>query len=155
MMFNKSFFSITPKTFNTVNIDLTRGESLFMVYFQVPISTKYQRIIAFEFICVNKGTFSTIPISFKDAKDKDLIEYTSSPFTFASTPQIGLIKLNLSLRSSLLSLLLARMNILIVLTALSTVGSCWEIFLEESPNSKSLMIQSHFLQQILTLLIHL
>jgi len=119
MMFNKSFFSITPEAFNTVNIDLTRGESLPVVYLQVPISTKHQRIIAFEFVCVNNRAPSNSlngeveqcfccdildyfnfynSISFKDAKDRDLIECTPASFPFASTSKVGLIKLNLPLK---------------------------------------------------------
>jgi small subunit ribosomal protein S9 len=56
-MFNESFFGITPKSFKSIDIDLSRRESLRVIHPEMPISTEHKRIIAFRSIDVN----NTVP----------------------------------------------------------------------------------------------
>src|SRR5574341_2117385 len=58
MKLNQSFFRITPEVFQTVNAHLTGCKHFAMVYPQMSLTTKHQRIIAFTGVRVNKRAAS-------------------------------------------------------------------------------------------------
>src|SRR3989337_2065986 len=53
MELNKSFFSITPEAFKTINVYFTGCKQFTMINPQMSITAKHKRIIAFKFISVN------------------------------------------------------------------------------------------------------
>jgi len=56
MMFYEAFLAPTPKSFQTVNIDLARTESFAMVYFEVTVAAKHETVIAPEFVGIDNAT---------------------------------------------------------------------------------------------------
>src|SRR3990170_2475760 len=143
MELNKSFFSITPEAFKTINVYFTGCKQFTMINPQMSITTKHKRIIAFKFISVNNratsngfnchikyrlgcNIFNNInpyyPISLKNTKYWNLIPCASTTFTLASATKVRLIKFYLTQRRSWASLSLAIIAVLIMVTALCTVG---------------------------------
>lgn len=117
MKFNKPLFSITPKSLKTININLTRGESLPMINLNMPVSAKHKGIIASEFISIHNRTSPyslnshvkqrgssyilnnlnlDYPISLKNAKYRDFISCPSASFALSPSSKVALICLNLS-----------------------------------------------------------
>ena len=118
MEFNQSLFSISPKTFKTVNADFPSIKSFSMVNCQMPVTTKHQRIIASKFIGVNERTspngfdrvgkqFTSADVlddcdlykafSLENTEYRRLILGSSSAFTFSLAAEIRLISRDLSL----------------------------------------------------------
>lgn len=118
-MFNQSLFSVTPETFDSVDIDFSSRKSFGMVNLQRPVSTKHERIIALKFIskhdatssyslyrkvqnrfCSNvlQNVYSHTAVSFQYSKDRDLIFSSPSPGTFPFSSKVRFINLDFSLQ---------------------------------------------------------
>src|SRR3989304_1596939 len=117
MELNKSFFSITPEAFKTINVYFTGCKQFTMINPQMSITAKHKRIIAFKFISVNNratpngfnchikyrlscNIFNNInpyyPVSLKNTEYRNLIPGASTTFTLASATKVCLIKLYLT-----------------------------------------------------------
>src|SRR3972149_4656026 len=117
MELNKSFFSITPEAFKTINVYFTGCKQFTMINPQMSITAKHKRIIAFKFISVNNratpngfnchikyrlscNIFNNItpyyPVSLKNTEHWNLIPVASTTFTLASATKVCLIKLYLT-----------------------------------------------------------
>jgi hypothetical protein len=118
MVLNQSFFRITPESFHPINVNFARSKAFSMVYFEMPVPTKHQRVIALEFISINDGSPSDClngqvqqcfsadvlynsnfysAISVQNAKDRDFVGCATAPLAFPSATEIGLIEFNLPL----------------------------------------------------------
>ena len=112
MKLSQPLLGITPKTFQTVDVNFSMGEAFSMIYSQMPIPAKHQCIIASEFICVDNGAptnrfnshiqktlSSDIPknihlydaISLEDSEDWDLSSSPSATISFSSFSKVGFI----------------------------------------------------------------
>jgi hypothetical protein len=119
MVFDESLFSLTPETFNTVNVDLAGGKSFFMIDFKMPVTTKHERVIAFEFIGIDDRASSDSlhreiqkrlspdvldhlhfnnPVSLQDAENRDFVGCSTASFTLTPAAKVGLVELNLTLK---------------------------------------------------------
>ena len=117
MMFYQSLFSITPETFQAVNINFASGKFPKMIDFQMPVSTTHQSIIASKFICINDGASSDCfngkveqsfctdilnnfnpddAIPFKDTENRHFSGSASTSIAFSSAPKIGFIQFDFS-----------------------------------------------------------
>lgn len=122
MMFYESFFGVTPKSLDSVDINFSGGEFSFMIDSQMPIATEHQRIIASKFIRINNGpssyglngqgkqSFGTDifnhfnfdnPIPFQNTKYGDFIKCASASFPFPSATKVSLIQFNLAVEKLL------------------------------------------------------
>ena len=122
MELNKSFFSITPEDFKTINVHFTRGKHFTMINPQMSIATKHKCIVAFKFIGVYDRAASDSlnshikdrfcsnilndinlnhPVSLQNTEYRDFIIGTSTPFALTSTTKICLIKLYLTIKKFL------------------------------------------------------
>ena len=112
MRFDNSFFSITPETFKSIDVDLSSGKAFSMIYPKMSISTEHQGIITSEpirinnrpssycFYCITEyflssdifqdfNFYGSFPL--KNTKHRNLIPGTSSSFPFTFTSKIGFI----------------------------------------------------------------
>ena len=113
MKFYKSLFSITPETFQTIDIHFTRGKSSLMVNFKMPVATKHKGIVTSKFISIyNRTTSNSLYSHLKDRlcryifnnlylnftfalkypKNRDFIKSTSASFTLSSVIKNSLVK---------------------------------------------------------------
>lgn len=113
----KTFLSIAPEAFQTVNINFACGKSFPMVDSQMPVTAEHQGVIAAEFVSVNDGATSDhfhslsqqafgsdvfyychlyFSVSLQDTKDGNLSGSTPATFTFTPAAEVGFIELNLS-----------------------------------------------------------
>jgi len=121
MVLNESFFSITPESFNTINVNLARSKAFSMVNFEMSVTTKHQRVVALELIGINDGSpsdslnreaqkclgtnilynidfYDAIPL--QDAKNRNFVGCATASFAFPSATEIGLIELNFPLKKT-------------------------------------------------------
>jgi len=119
MVLDEPFFSIAPEAFNTINIDLAGCKEFFMIDFKMPVATKHQRVITFEFIGIDDRSSPDSfhgeiqkcsgldildhldlnnPVSLQDAENRDFAGSPTAPFTFASASEIGLVKFDFTLK---------------------------------------------------------
>ncbi len=124
MVLDESFFSIAPEAFNTINIDLAGCKELFMIDFKMPVATKHQRVITFEFIGVDDRSAPDSfnceiqkcsgldilddldlndPVSLQDAENRDFVGSSTAPFAFASASEIGFVKFDFTPKEVILA----------------------------------------------------
>ena len=115
MEFDDSFFSVTPESFNTVNINFPVAKMFPMVDVNMPVTTEHQGIIAFEFVGINDAAapdhfdrqiqqsfgFDILDdlhmdtaVSLEDAEHRNLIGGSTAPFAFALAPKVRFIDFN-------------------------------------------------------------
>jgi hypothetical protein len=115
--FYDSFFGKTPESLHPIDIDLTGGEELFVVDFDVAVSAEHEAVVAFEFIGIDdtasansfhgeveQGVCRDIvdyldfdhPLALQDTENRYFIVCSSAPFPLSSSTEIGFIHLNLS-----------------------------------------------------------
>ncbi len=120
----KSFLGITPKPFQSIDIDLASGKVFSMINLKMPVTTEHKRVIDSEFVCVYDRTapylfYSHIKHSFgsyigknlhlnktiplEDTEYRNLIFGTPATRSFASTTKICLIRFYLAFKKSILS----------------------------------------------------
>ena len=58
MVFNQSFFRLTPETFQAIDIDFAVRESPLMVNHEVLISTEHKGILTSKLVRVNNASSS-------------------------------------------------------------------------------------------------
>jgi hypothetical protein len=118
VMFDESFFGITPKALEAIDIDFASGKALFLVIdSEMPVTAEHQAIVADEPIGVNDAAtpdglngptqdgFSRDirdhgdlhnSFTFKDSEDRDLVLGTWAIATFGMATEISLIGLHLA-----------------------------------------------------------
>ena len=124
VMLNQSFFSITPETLQTINVNLPGGEHLFMVNPEMTIATEHKCIIASEFICIDyasstylldcqaqKGICTYIrhnlylnySFPLQDAKNGDFVSSATPPLALSPASKVRLIYLHFSTYQTIIS----------------------------------------------------
>lgn len=117
MELGQTLFGITPKSFQTVNIDFTAGKSLAMIHSQMAIPATHQGVITPELVRVNNRAtpdssdrhlqqtagrdivddlHSDYAISLQNAKYRHFTGRSAAAFTLASAAKVAFIQFNLT-----------------------------------------------------------
>lgn len=112
MELDDALFGVTPKPFNTVDVDLAVTKMLAMIDIDVPVTAEHERIIAFELVSVNDAAapdhfdrqieqclgFDVLnrlhmdqAVSLEDTEHRNLVGRSSSALPFAFAAKIGLV----------------------------------------------------------------
>ena len=116
-MFYQTFFGITPKTFQAVDVNFASGKFLMMIDFQMPVSTMHQSVIASEFIGINNRASANCfngqvqqslrtdifdhfnpndNVPFKNTENRDFPGSPSTSITFSAASKVGFIQFDLT-----------------------------------------------------------
>jgi hypothetical protein len=115
--FYDSFLGEAPESLYPIDIDLAGGKELFVVDFDVAVSTEHEAVVAFEFISIDdtapansfhrevaQGVCCDIvdyldfdhPLALQDTENRYFIVCSSAPFALSSPPETGFVHLNFS-----------------------------------------------------------
>src|SRR5512137_2299729 len=114
MVLHQSLFGPAPEPLQAVDVDPARGEELLVVYFQVPVSTKHQAVIAAEAISIDYAASANLldgeleqgsrrdvrnhadmdlAIALQDTEDGHFPGGASAALAFAPAAEVGLVEL--------------------------------------------------------------
>ena len=117
MVFHEPLLGPTPEALQAVDVDPAGGEVLVVVHLQVPVAAEHEAVVAFEPVGIDHtapadlldGEFQkrlrrdirnatdmnpTVPL--QDAENRHFSGRTPAPVAFATTPEVGLIELDLA-----------------------------------------------------------
>src|SRR5512137_1114676 len=122
MVLHQSLFGPAPEPLQAVDVDPARGEELLVVYFQVPVATKHQAVIAAEAIGIDHAASANLldgeleqsgrrdvrdhadvdlAVALQDAKDRHFASSASASLALAPTAEVGLVELDLAAQQAL------------------------------------------------------
>jgi hypothetical protein len=122
MKLNNSFFCITPKTFQAIDVNLATAKSFSMINSEMPIATKHQGVITSEFIGIDDRASSNSPdrqienslcthiledlylhkpLSLQNAKNRDFVSSSPATLPLPSTSKVSFICLNFTFQEKI------------------------------------------------------
>jgi hypothetical protein len=114
VMFDQSFFSITPETFQPVDINFAGGENFLVVDPKMPVTTKHQSIVTSELVGIDytpspnffnrqiqkrlgadigEDFYLNQTLPLQNAENRDFMTGTPSAFTFTFASKVSLVHL--------------------------------------------------------------